>query len=130
MEKRTIKENGKYYTVYCQCGAKKSTYKSPYCKPCANAKQNVRRGSIDRYLNRIETAIENRRIKKEKDLRLIEFVNRVEDRQCMVSDEELFVELIGLYNDCIHTNTSLDKLSTKEQLLSMWTALKNYKRLL
>lgn len=54
---------------------------------------------------------------------LKEFVNRVEDRNGFVSLDEIFVELITLYQ-YFGNNYVIDSLSVREQIIYMWQYLK------
>jgi uncharacterized protein YggL (DUF469 family) len=62
--------------------------------------------------------------KKEKiDYAINEFVDRIEARNGWATDNEVFVELIGLYVK-YDDSGKIDKMNAKDQLLYMWSEIK------
>lgn len=104
-ERRTIKIDGQYYSKFCKCGATKQEVKSKLCNECAQKK------------------LSNRRIPTGDDCsELINFVNKVNRRGGLASIEDIFVDMITIYNKYCNPS-KLDTMETGTQLSMMWQHL-------
>lgn len=129
-----VKENGKVYYRICKCGLEKESYKCPMCNACEKEYYRKRRQNKDNY----DIVIKDLVVKgKEKDYSiptkkfyyrdmLFDFVNKVERRNGLVSFEEMFVDMITLFN-YYGCNQDIDTLPANLQLSLMWEYLKKRK---
>lgn len=129
-----VKENGKSYYRICKCGLEKESYKKPMCNACEKEYYRKRRQNKDNY----DIVIKDLVVKgKEKDYSiptkkfyyrdmLFDFVNKVERRNGLVSFEEMFVDMITLFN-YYGCNQDIDTLPANLQLSLMWEYLKKRK---
>jgi hypothetical protein len=128
-----VVENGKIYYTMCKCGVEKESYKTPMCNAC----------NRDYYVNKrskTNTVIKDLVVKGKKDITLtteivgtkyykrllFNFVNKIERRNGIASLEDLFVDLITLFN-YYGCNQDIDVLPTDVQLKMMWQFLREYK---
>ena len=130
-----VRENGKIYYKVCKCGIEKESYKMPMCLKCnntyyiemrgrRNAKNIIVRDLVIKGSNKDVTILEkpgkyHRRL-------LVEFVNKIERRNGLASLEDIFVDLITLFN-YFGCNQDIDPLPTDTQLSMMWNFIKEYK---
>ena len=129
-----VKENGKVYYRICKCGLEKESYKCPMCNACEKEYYRKRRQNKDNY----DIVIKDLVVKgKEKDKsidtskkryrkNLFEFVNKIERRNGLASMEDIFVDMITLFNYYV-CNQDIDILPTGIQLQMMWEFLRDYK---
>ena len=129
-----VKEDGKVYYRICKCGLEKESYKCPMCNACEKEYYRKRRQNKDNY----DIVIKDLVVKgKEKDYSiptkkfyyrdmLFDFVNKVERRNGLVSFEEMFVDMITLFN-YYGCNQDIDTLPANLQLSLMWEYLKKRK---
>jgi hypothetical protein len=110
---KVSKPNGRLEYMYdkCSCGSDKNL-KSRYCNPC----NQKRLGYESRKVRKIQKKID---VKVSKD-----FVSKIMARNGMCSTNELFVELIDIYEMNFGEQSGLDNLEAREQLLIMWNKLK------
>lgn len=126
-----VKENGKSYYRICRCGAVKESYKMSLCRTCNRNylkernknKTIVIKDLVVKGKNKDNSIVTYRNFWKNK---LINFVNTVERRRGWVTMEELFVDMITLFN-YYGCNQDIDVLPTGSQLSMMWNFLKDYK---
>lgn len=112
-EKKMIKIDGKYYSKTCKCGALKDNFKSKLCNKCG-----------------VEKLASRTRVTKEQSNKLINFVEKIRRRNGLASIEDIFVEMIGIYNTYCNPS-KLDYMDTNTQLSMMWEHLNRiYERLL
>jgi hypothetical protein len=130
----TEKDGKKIYNyLQCKCGADKNPT-SAYCKACQREvnKSQIKAAKLKKEYIEVEkmsksmcTLIQydNRGAVKVAKSKLIEFVDRIEKRNGWASMEEIFVEMITLFN-FFGKECYLDTLSTGKQISSMWSFLK------
>lgn len=138
---RVLDGDGKYYYAICKCGEVKEYYKSSYCKDCQNQYQKrwrkskpIKETKVERLeLEKVSRVITNstwsetRRLTIEMENSLIKFVNKIDRRRGVCSLQDIFVEMIDLYN-FFGNNSMIDTLPTQIQLSLMWDFLKNKKK--
>jgi len=128
-----VVENGRIYYRICKCGVDKESYKTPMCNAC----------NKDYYINKrskTNIVIKDLVVKGKKDITLpiervgtkyykrllFNFVNRIERRNGIASLEDIFVDMITLFN-YYGCNQDIDALKTDVQLKMMWDFLREYK---
>lgn len=129
-----VKENGKVYYRICKCGLQKESYKMPMCNACEKEYYRKRRQNKDNYDIVIkdlvvkgrdkDNSVETGRNKYKNSL--INFVNRIQRRNGLASMEDIFVDMITLFN-YYGCNQDIDILPTGIQLQMMWEFLRDYK---
>ena len=137
---RVLDGDGKYYYATCKCGVIKDSYKSSYCKDCQKVYQNNWRSGKPVKEQKVER-LQLEKIKNEKsnstwresrshtinmENKLIKFINRIDRRNGICSLEDIFVDMIDLYN-FFGNNSMIDTLPTQIQLSLMWDFLKKKK---
>ena len=99
-----------WYNVLCpKCGADDKRLRTPYCKNCSKEYDKAHRD----YKSETKSKEE-----------LIEFVDRVNNRNGMVSMNEMFVELITLFHYYYDSRGVLDQLTPSQQIEMMWKYIK------
>ena len=125
-----VKENGKTYYKICKCGSVKESYKMPMCKSCDKEYSKKRAKSKIKYEASIKDLVVRRSDKSEGKINykqfLISFVNKIERRNGLASLEDIFVDMITLFN-YYGCNQDIDVLPTDIQLKLMWDYLRDYK---
>ena len=108
-------EEKRYIYKVCKCGKIKEKENRPYCTVCSND-----------YYSASKKIIKDR--DKISDDEVLKFVNIVKDRNEFMSLEEIFVKLICYFDKIANTELKgeIDILSTKDQLLIMWSELKKW----
>lgn len=131
-----VKENGKVYYRICKCGVEKESYKMSMCRECnrdyLNHRNKTKRAAYDvevKDLVRKGRGGDKTLVRKKNFWinKLTDFVNRIEKRGGWASIEEIFVEMITLFN-YYGCNQDIDVLPTDLQLSMMWNHLKNCKK--
>jgi hypothetical protein len=130
-----VKESGKIYYKICKCGLEKESYKMPMCRSCNRDYLNERNRSKKRYDVEIKNLIRkgkggDKTLDRKKNFwsnKLIEFVNKIERRNGLASIEDIFVDMITLFN-YYGCNQDIDILPTEIQLQMMWEYLSDYKK--
>jgi hypothetical protein len=131
-----VKENGKVYYRICKCGLTKESYKMPMCKTCDKEYQKNRRENQHNFNVYIKDLV----VKGSRDATisakvpgkthypklLVEFVNRIERRNGIASLQDIFVDLITLFN-YYGCNQDIDVLPTDSQISMMWEFIREYK---
>jgi hypothetical protein len=129
-----VVENRRTYYKICKCGIEKESYKMPMCNACTK----------DYYINKrskTNIVIKDLVVKGKKDITLpietagtkyykkllFDFVNRIERRNGLASLEDIFVDMITLFN-YYGCNQDIDKLPTNLQLKAIWDFLRDYKK--
>ena len=129
-----VKENGKTYYRICKCGLEKESYKMSMCNVCNKEYYKNKRRDKDGYKVKIKDLVRN----GEKDMtimakkfywrdKLFNFVNRIERRNGIASLEDIFVDMITLFN-YYGCNQDIDILPTDLQLRMMWEYLRDKKK--
>ena len=117
IEKRRIWDDVKmrYHYIYCKCGSVKESYRSAYCVKCQRDKYNrINNRNLTDYDLEVIT-------KDDAKLRLIKFINKVEDDGGYISFNDLFIEMITLYN--CYFSDGMDSMKPAKQLTTMWRRL-------
>ena len=130
-----VKENGKIYYRICKCGLEKESYKMSMCRECNREYLNHRNRSKKLYDIEIKDLVRkgkdgDRTLIRKKNFwsnKLIDFVNRIEKRNGLASIEEIFVDMITLFN-YYGCNQDIDILPTDLQLSMMWQYLRDKKK--
>lgn len=130
-----VKENGKIYYRICKCGLEKESYKMSMCRECNREYLNHRNRSKKLYDIEIKDLVRkgkdgDRTLIRKKNFwsnKLIDFVNRIEKRNGLASIEEIFVDMITLFN-YYGCNQDIDILPTDLQLSMMWEYLRDKKK--
>jgi hypothetical protein len=131
-----VRENGKIYYRICKCGLTKESYKMPMCKGCdkeyhRNRKENQHNFNV--YIK--DLVVKGKRDNSILDKvpgktyypkLLVEFVDKIERRNGIASLEDIFCDLITLFN-YYGCNQDIDTLPTGMQLSVMWNFIKEYK---
>lgn len=117
ISKRKIRDDkvvidGRHYYIMCKCGKEKESLRSVYCNEC-----------FRNYTHKKKYSEDNREIDFYTN-KLIKFVDKIERRNGICSLEDIFVEMIDLFN-YFYLNSSLDtRLSAGKQLTFMWEYIK------
>lgn len=130
-----VKENGKIYYRICKCGFVKESYKMSMCRECNREYLNHRNRSKKLYDIEIKDLVRkgkdgDRTLIRKKNFwsnKLIDFVNKIEKRNGLASIEEIFVDMITLFN-YYGCNQDIDILPTDLQLSMMWEYLRDKKK--
>ena len=130
-----VKENGKIYYRICKCGLEKESYKMSMCRECNREYLNHRNRSKKLYDIEIKDLVRkgkdgDRTLIRKKNFwsnKLIDFVNKIEKRNGLASIEEIFVDMITLFN-YYGCNQDIDILPTDLQLSMMWQYLRDKKK--
>jgi hypothetical protein len=111
-----IESTKKYCYIYCRCGEIKESYKSSYCVKCQRVKYNRSVGK-----NRTDYKLEYI-TKDDARARLGSLIKRVEDDNGCITLQDLFIEMITLYNHYFASN-GMDEMRPGKQLTTMWKKL-------
>jgi hypothetical protein len=130
-----IREGDKIYYKICKCGVEKESYKMSMCRSCNRDYLNERNRSKKKCDFEIKDLVRkgkggDKTLDRKKNFwsnKLIEFVNRVERRNGIASMEDIFVDMITLFN-YYGCNQDIDILPTGIQLQMMWEYLSDYKK--
>jgi len=139
-----VVENGRTYYKICKCGVEKESYKMPMCNDCTKDYYIKNRSKNPKHIVEIGNGIaivKDLVVKGKKDTTLptetadkkyyknllFNFVNRIERRNGLASLEDMFVDMITLFN-YYGCNKDIDKLPTNLQLKAMWDFLREYKK--
>lgn len=121
---------GKICYKLCKCGEEKEKPSSPFCRPC-NRKYLSERKSIkinDKLFNSNFCIEEDKLKPSEFRIILINFVNKIERRGGLASLQDVYVDLITLYNYFGINDKSINILEPAEQLSAMWQFIKERKK--
>lgn len=110
-------EKMKWHYRHCKCGEVKESYKSNYCIKC---QRDIYRRNV-RSESRTDYDLELIR-KSDLNKRLIKLVTKVEADGGYITLNDLFVEMITLYNHYFNQN-GMDNLKPAKQLTTMWKKL-------
>jgi len=138
-----VVENGRTYYKICKCGIEKESYKIPMCNACGKDYYIKNRSKNPKHIVEVGNGIvivKDLVVKGKKDMTLpsetagtkyykkllFDFVNRIQRRNGLASLEDIFVDMITLFN-YYGCNQDIDKLPTNLQLKAMWDFLKEYK---
>lgn len=120
----------------CKCGREKKNPARSKCNYCANEyNKNRKLLGLDKNkdLRQFKEPADGRLSvkeymahKKQKDEALVKFVDKIENRAGYASNEEVFVELITIYNSLINS-FSMDSYSVKDQIQMMWSRIRKYR---
>lgn len=130
-----VREGDKIYYRICKCGLEKESYKKPMCNFCSKEYQKFRNEQRNKYNVKIKDLVVkgkggDKTLDRKKNFwsnKLIEFVNRIERRNGLASMEDIFVDMITLFN-YYGCNQDIDILPTGIQLQMMWEFLRDYKK--
>ena len=98
------------YNICSKCKKTKNESRSPYCSTC---QQEYGRGSFNKVIDRVG---------------MNDFVNRIEGRGGLCTTNEIFVDLIGFYNQLIKTGDGIDNDTIQNQIKFMWKRVKTYSK--